>query len=259
MGELEVGDGMAGDRLDNGVDVAGDLKQMRPSSDLHVAQPRVRHGDPPGRPAAANSTETRRCVLPSRSAIRSTAISLPSRMIPTLSQTRSTSSSSCEERKTAQPRSRSSRTSARNSSCISGSRPLVGSSKISSSGRWKRARISPIFWRFPRESSPSGRSRSARKRVGELLGAAGPSIAAQAREQRDRLVPAGRSAVAEVAGQVAEPGADRDAVALDVEAEEAGAAPRSGGAGRAGCGSSSSCRPRWVPGSRRPRPARPAA
>ncbi len=76
-------------------------------------------------------------------------------------------------------------------------------------------------------------------------------------QQAQGLAAAAALAVAEVARQVAEPGADRDAVAAAVEAEDAGAAPASGAAGRAGCGSSSSCRPRWVRGSRRPRPARP--
>jgi len=58
----------------------------------------------------------------------------------------------------------------------------------------------------------------------QLLGAAKPVDASQLRQQGDRLAAAGALAVAEVARQVAEPRPDRDAVAMAVEAEDAGAA-----------------------------------
>ena len=121
------------------------------------------------------------------------------------------------------------------------------------SGRWRgsgrpsggcRARAGPAGGRGRRESAAA--SASARPR---------PVDAPQARQQAERLAASDLLAVAEVAGQVAEPGADRDAVAAAVEAEDAGAAAGSGAAGRAGCGSSSSCPRRWGRGSRRPRPA----
>ena len=121
-------------------------------------------------------------------------------------------------------------------------------------GSWNSARIRPIFWRLPRESCPSGRSMSARNRSRQRLGAAETGDPAKPREQRDGLAPGGVLPVPEVAGQVAEPGADRDAVATAVEAEDASAARASGAAGRAASGSSSSCRRRWGRGSRTPRP-----
>ena len=119
----------------------------------------------------------------------STVTSRPSRMMPTRSQIRSTSSSSCEERNTVAPRSRSSATTVRNSSCISGSNPLVGSSRITSSGWWKSAWISPIFWRFPRESSRSGRDRSASKRSASACALPRPSIPRSAANSRSSSRP----------------------------------------------------------------------
>ena len=50
--------------------------------------------------------------------------------------------------------------------------------------------------------------------------------APQASEQGNCLAPGSELAVAEVARQVAEPGVNRDAVAMAVEAEDAGTAPR---------------------------------
>ncbi len=55
--------------------------------------------------------------------------------MPTRSQTASTSLRMCDERKTVWPRSFASRTVSRNAISISGSRPLVGSSRISRSAR----------------------------------------------------------------------------------------------------------------------------
>ena len=147
-------------------------------------------------------------------------------MIPTRSQTRWTSSSSCEERKTVVPRSRSSPTSARNSSCMSGSRPPVGSSRISSSGSWKKAWIRPIFWRLPRESSPSGRSRSAWKRSASCGARPRSAHAADLREEREELASGQPRVVREVPRQVSQPGSDRQAVAPRVEPEQASRAAR---------------------------------
>ena len=143
------------------------------------------------------------------------------------------------------PRSRAlapRRTSARNSSCISGSSPLVGSSRISSSGSWKNARIRPTFWRLPRESCPSGRSRSARKRY-----------APAPRRDRPRRLPRSRASsetasrpvamlpVAEVARQVARAGRGSRRCRAGCRGRRCGRCRRSGAAGRAACGSSSSC------------------
>jgi hypothetical protein len=60
---------------------------------------------------------------------------------------------------------------------------------------------------------------------GEGIGAADSLDPSQACQQPQRLAASGLAPVAEVARQVAEPSADRDAVAATVEAEEAGAAP----------------------------------
>ena len=85
-------------------------------------------------------------------------------MIPTRSQTRSTSESTCEEKNTVRPSAFVSSTTSKNSSCTSGSRPPVGSSRIRSGGLWNMACMSPIFCLFPRESRRIGRRRSAPNR-----------------------------------------------------------------------------------------------
>jgi hypothetical protein len=59
----------------------------------------------------------------------------------------------------------------------------------------------------------------------QLLGPIEPVEAAEPCQERQGFLPAGALAVAEVAGQVADPAPDRDAVAVAVEAEDAGRAP----------------------------------
>ena len=65
------------------------------------------------------------------------------------SQVRSTSSKRWLERSTVAPRAFSSRSRSMNTFCISGSRPLVGSSRISSSGAAMKAHTSPTFCLVP--------------------------------------------------------------------------------------------------------------
>ena len=77
--------------------------------------------------------------------------SRPARRMPTRSHSASTSLRMCEERNTVWPRSRASLMLSRNASSISGSSPLVGSSRMSSSARVIRAAMRMTFCRFPFE------------------------------------------------------------------------------------------------------------
>ena len=134
-------------------------------SDLHV---REVEGARRRRRAEDELTE-RQC--PARSACTvEISISRPSRMIPTPSQLRSTSGRLCDERKTVRPAALTSDTRARNSRCISGSRPLDGSSRTISGASPMNACTTPTFWRLPRDSlriwtdgSSSRRSATARQ------------------------------------------------------------------------------------------------
>ena len=145
-------------------------------------------------------------------------------------------------------------TRARNSSCMSGSSPVVGSSRISSSGRVEERLDQPDLLAVAARELSQRAVEVGAEAPRQFVGAAERADPAKSREQRERLAPGRVLAVAEVAGQVAEAGADRDAVATAVEAEDARAARGSGAAGRAASGSSSSSRRRWDPGSRIPRP-----
>ena len=163
--DRDVDDVPRGGRAQHRIDLAADEEAQR----VAARRPRGRRRRGSTRRAAARASSPNVIVTLRRarrvsSATVSTASSRPSLMIATRSQMRCTSARLCEERKTVLPASRSSPASSRNVSCISGSSPLVGSSRISSSGSWNIAWIRPIFCRFPRESSPSGRSRSASKR-----------------------------------------------------------------------------------------------
>ncbi len=84
--------------------------------------------------------------------------------MPTRSATRSTSDSVWLERNTVRPSAATSRIIVWNSRCISGSRPALGSSMISTSGRFMNAWISPTFCRFPDDRSPTFFERSASSR-----------------------------------------------------------------------------------------------
>ena len=73
----------------------------------------------------------------------------PARNIATRSHTASTSLRMCDDNNTVCPRSRASPTHARNTCSMSGSSPVVGSSKSSRSARLANAAISKIFCRLP--------------------------------------------------------------------------------------------------------------
>ena len=94
---------------------------------------------------AASSMLTDRQWDARRSLTDETSTSRPSRMIPTRSQARSTSGRLCDDRKTVRPAALASDTRVRNSRCISGSRPLVGSSMMRSGSSPMNAWTTPTF------------------------------------------------------------------------------------------------------------------
>ena len=98
-----------------------------PSRSAHPEAPRM---TPPaiGPPKRISTT---RSAFASISRTWSTATRCPARMIATRSTARCTSASTCEERNTVAPSARTSRNNERNSRCMIGSRPLVGSSNTS--------------------------------------------------------------------------------------------------------------------------------
>ena len=112
----------------------------------------------------------------------STWTSRPSRMIATRSQVRSTSSMMCDDRKIVRPSSRASRTSPKNVCWTSGSRPDVGSSRMSRSGRCWSATISPTFCLLPLEYSLNRRLVSRSSALDELADVGLVHAAAQVRE-----------------------------------------------------------------------------
>ena len=80
-----------------------------------------------------------------------TSTNVPARRIPTLAQSCSTSDRMCDERNTVCPRPAASPTQRRNSCSISGSSPLVGSSRSSTSALVANAATSATFCRLPFE------------------------------------------------------------------------------------------------------------
>src|ERR1700676_1808627 len=95
--------------------------------------------------------------------------SLPSRMMPTREHVSSTSESTCDDRKTVAPAPFTSPTSSWNVRWLSGSRPPVGSSRMSSRGSCMKASTSPSFCLLPREYSRKRRPRSSWKRSARSL------------------------------------------------------------------------------------------
>ena len=154
------------------------------------------------------------------------------------------------------PRARSSRIRSRTSLRPSGSRPVIGSSRITSSGSPIRACAMPIRCSIPFENLRSGRPRrvvqaDARDQPVGARAAARPRARAERADEVEELL--GRQVVVEVGGlgQVAQPALGRERRA------PAGPAPRRAReAGRSGPSASSaswSCRRRSDRGSRRSR------
>ena len=215
---------MSGQCLDHGVDIAGTLKVTR--------LPRACKSSTPGRlrsssgstasrelhrdPAGALCRGGRRPAPPRSASVADDPdpVADPLDLIELV-----------EERNTAQPRS-------------APPAPAPGTPPASADrGRWSARRGSAA--RVVEERQGSGRPSDGcrarapptvdRGRRGSARPASRPGRARQCREAEpskgNRLAPGGELAVAEVAGQVAEPGMNRDAVAVAVEAEEPGAAP----------------------------------
>ena len=175
----------------------------------------------------ANSTSSRWTATLRRPSSESTTTSRPRRRIATRSATCSTSDSVCDERSTVRPSPATSRRSAWKLRWTSGSRPAIGSSRISSSGSCMKAWISPSFWRLPVESSrilrPSSASKRAARRVTDALVDAATKIG-EVVEHRG----AGQPGVeGEIAGQEPDPAPDREAVRAAVQPEQRGR-PRGG-------------------------------
>ena len=146
-------------------------------------------------------------------------------MIATRSQTRSTSSSSCEERKTVHPRSRSSRDEGEELLLHERVEPggrLVEDQQLR---RMEQRQDQPDLLPVAARELPQRPLHIGAETPRQFVGPAVSGDPAKACEQRDRLVPGRVLPVPEVAGQVPEAGADRHAVATAVEAEDASAAP----------------------------------
>jgi len=110
-------------------------------------------------------------------------------MMPTRSQERCTSSSSCELRKTVRPRSRSSATNVRNSSCIRGqaARRLVEDEQL----RLVARRLAePDLLRVATGQLAEGTVHVRLETLGQRIGAAGVASAADGREEGHQLAAA---------------------------------------------------------------------
>ena len=90
----------------------------------------------------------------------STAARRPCLIMPTLSQTCSTSGRMWDDMNAVTPLSFASRTILSNSSCIRGSSPPVGSSMMRSGGSCMKARITATLRRLPLDRVPTRRDRS---------------------------------------------------------------------------------------------------
>ena len=113
--------------------------------------------------------------------------SRPLRRMPTRSHSASTSLRMCEERKTVCPRALASWTVSRKATSMSGSRPLVGSSRISRSARLAKAATSCTFWRLPFDRARTFLSVSSAKRSMSDVAVVVVARAAHARQQGERL------------------------------------------------------------------------
>ena len=182
----------------------------------------------------------------------------PSRMIATRSATRCTSSRECEESNTVRPAAAVSRSNASNSACTSGSRPAVGSSRISSfrpvHERQEQPDLLAVALRELAHRTVHVDREPLDERVGERLVVAASSPAEPLR--RAARPSCGRRGGGHPRGSRRDAGSRRCRVRCR---DRAPRRFRSSPAGsRAAFGSSSTSRRRWARESRRPRRARPA-
>ena len=129
---------------------------MEPRTWQRTTRPSVPTELTPGTPVRSGTAPSK--VASTLSALRwrisaSVPIStrLPSRRIPTRSQSASSSLMMCDDKNTVWPRPRASLMQWRKACSINGSSPLVGSSRTSRSGRTINAATRITFWRFPME------------------------------------------------------------------------------------------------------------
>ena len=118
---------------------------------------------------SAKAISTVRSALDRRSVTDSTSTSSPPRMMPTRWAARWTSDRVWLDRKTVRPAAATSRIIAWNSCWTRGSRPVLGSSMMMTSGVFMKAWMRPIFCRFPVEWSPTFLVRSASSRSASSL------------------------------------------------------------------------------------------
>ena len=141
-------------------------------------------------------------------------------MIATRSQVRSTSSMMCELRNTVRPSVRASRTISKNVCWTSGSRPDVGSSRISRSGpvleRDDQADLLLVALRVLLEPA----ARVEVEALDELGHVAGIDATAQVGEVLDGVAAGEPVVEVELAGQVADPAVDGDRVGGRLDAED---------------------------------------
>ena len=210
------------------------------------------------RPARASSSRSgvRTPIQPDSSEIGPCRITLPRSTMATASQVRSTSSSRCEDRTTVRPSATSDRIISRISSMPAGSSPFIGSSRMSSCGSPSRQAATPSRWRMPMEyldtlSSarsviPTRSSDGSDARAGGRLSGGGQDLEVLSPGQM--AMEPGFVDDGPHAGQCADPG-------VPAPSTQAGTWSRHRhGSVPAGRGSGSSCRHRWVRGSRRQHP-----
>ena len=198
------------------------------------------------------STSTNQPPTPVRSSSSGPAAATrPSTRMTALSQTRSTSSSRCDDSSTLMPNSvPTRRMSASMSSRCTGSRPSVGSSSSTSAGSWASAAASftRCFW--PVDIVPTGRNRSSPSptwysaSLARVVAArwGRPWISARWAHEVVGLH-VGRQRL--VLGRVADDGPHVGAGRHRVEAEHLEAAAVGVGAARGPGRAASSCRRRW--------------
>ena len=199
-------------------------RRTRPSACRTRTPARAENGA--GSTGDANVISTCRTARSRSDATVSTSIRRPARMIPTRCAACCTSSSEWDERKTVRPSAAVSRSRRRNSSCRSGSRPLVGSSRMRSSGRCMNACTTPELLPVALRQLADRPVERDGEALDELFAVGPVDVAAQA-GQGVELLAAGQAVVEpEVAREVADVTSRLHAVRTSVPAEQRGSARR---------------------------------
>ena len=208
-GRGELGQHPVGSGIDRQLDVVAAV------ADLHERCARATRAIGPARRSTPAATRSQPRTWNARMSVsRPVVTSRPRARMATRLQSASASLSTCELKKTVQPRSRSRRMSARTSRRPSGSRPDIGSSRITSSGSLMSAWAMPTRCSMPLENLRSCSRRSPRdpdfvEQPARARPAVGGAVAEQPGEVLEQLL--GRQVVVEVRvlGQVADAVPDR--------------------------------------------------